>query len=130
MRDTLVPIDPREAPELLEQLLARVPGYLPGFAAPPNTPGWALLSISARYLETVLERLNQAPEKHKLAFLDQLGVSLLAAPVRDRTPAKRTKRTPAPQRSRSNVLQAGPGTVSAATAVTPRKIAGGATLSP
>jgi len=33
------PIDPREAPEFLERLRARTPGYLPGLAAPPYSPG-------------------------------------------------------------------------------------------
>jgi len=74
-----VPLDSRKAPEFLERLLARSPGYLPGPPAPPQSPGRALLSIAARYLEAVVQRFNQAPEKHKLAFLDLLGVSLLPA---------------------------------------------------
>ncbi len=35
----------------------------------------ALIQIFARYLHTVIQRLNQAPEKNKLAFLDLFGVS-------------------------------------------------------
>jgi hypothetical protein len=37
--------------------------------------GW----IFARYLYAIVQRLNQAPEKNKLAFLDQLGLSLVPA---------------------------------------------------
>jgi len=79
MTTPLPPLDPREAPEFLDHLRARTPGYLPGLAVPDYSPGWALLSIAARYLETIVQRQNQAPEKHKLAFLDLLGVPLLAA---------------------------------------------------
>ena len=45
--------------------------------------GWergpALARIFARYLYAVIQRLNQAPEKNKLAFLDTLGLSLVPA---------------------------------------------------
>ena len=37
----------------------------------------ALISIVARFGEIVIERLNQAPDKNFLAFLDMLGTSPL-----------------------------------------------------
>jgi Baseplate J-like protein len=39
--------------------------------------GRVLAVIYAHYVELLLERLNRVPDKHKLAFLDLLGVSLL-----------------------------------------------------
>jgi uncharacterized phage protein gp47/JayE len=38
-----------------------------------------LLWIVGRYVETILRRLNQAPDKNKLAFLNLLGIDLIAA---------------------------------------------------
>ena len=33
----------------------------------------------ARYLQTLAERLERAPDKQKLAFLDMLGIGLIPA---------------------------------------------------
>src|SRR5262249_51078877 len=38
-------------------------------------PSRALVNIAARFGEIVIERLNKAPEKNFLAFLDLLGIS-------------------------------------------------------
>jgi hypothetical protein len=38
-----------------------------------------LLQIFARYMQVVIDRLNQAPDKNLLAFLDMLGISLIPA---------------------------------------------------
>ncbi len=46
---------------------------------PPRRGEDALLWVAARYLEAILQRLNQAPEKNRLAFLDLLGVRLTPA---------------------------------------------------
>jgi predicted phage baseplate assembly protein len=40
---------------------------------------WALLQIFARDMQMIVDRLNQAPDKNLLAFLDMLGVNLIAA---------------------------------------------------
>jgi hypothetical protein len=72
-------LETRDAEAMARSLLARLPGYVPGWAPAPGEAGWALIQVFARYLETVGERLNQAPEKNKLAFLDLLGIDLLPA---------------------------------------------------
>src|SRR5262249_22226580 len=43
----------------------------------------ALAQIAGRYVQAIIQRLNQAPGKNKLAFLDLLGLSLVPA-----TPAR------------------------------------------
>ncbi|MFQ5524988.1 MAG: putative baseplate assembly protein [Thermoanaerobaculia bacterium] len=74
-------LDPRRARELVAAILARRPGYLDRWRPPERGPGRALIEIDSRYLGAVLERLNQAPDKNKLAFLELLGVRLIAAEV-------------------------------------------------
>lgn len=72
-------LDPRDAGRVLAELLARRPGYLPGWLPASGQGGWGLLQILARYAEVIIDRLNQAPDKNKLAFLDMLGISLIPA---------------------------------------------------
>jgi hypothetical protein len=43
----------------------------------PNGAGEALIQICSRYAELIITRLNKAPEKNFLAFLDLVGVSPL-----------------------------------------------------
>lgn len=74
------PYDGRDAEQLVQSLLARRPGYLPSEQEPfEKGPGRALAWVVARYLQTIIQRFNQAPEKNKLAFLDTLGLELVAA---------------------------------------------------
>jgi hypothetical protein len=70
-------LEPRQADELLRELLTRAGGYVPGWLPAEGSPGRALLRIYARYLETLAERVNRAPEKSRLAFFDMLGISLM-----------------------------------------------------
>lgn len=72
-------VDPRRTLEIIEELLARRPGYVPEWVPPDAGPERALIRIYARYLEAVLERLNQVPKKSLLAFLELLGVELIPA---------------------------------------------------
>ena len=72
-------LDDRQAQQFLADLEHRLPAYVPGWLPADGGAGKALLSIYARYLEALGERLNQAPDKNKLAFLDQLGASLIPA---------------------------------------------------
>ncbi len=72
-------VDPRSTADFATALQDRVPGYLPGWAPAPGGAGSALLAIAARLSAVVADRLNRAPEKNELAFLDMLGVSLLPA---------------------------------------------------
>ena len=73
------PLDSRQALQIVEDILARAPGYLPSWSPPEEGPDAALVWIVARYLESIFQRLNRAPEKNKLAFLDLLGIELIPA---------------------------------------------------
>ncbi len=77
--DATPKLDARVSRSLLRELLARMPGYLPGWMPAEGSPPMALFQVFARYLESLIERLNQAPEKNELGFLDLLGVNLLPA---------------------------------------------------
>jgi len=72
-------LDMRDAQQIVQALQAQSPGYTPGWLLPADDVGNALAQVFARYLQALGERLNQAPDKNKLAFLDQLGISLLPA---------------------------------------------------
>lgn len=74
-------LDPRTAAQVFEELLARRPAYLPDAELIPaqEQAHWALLRIFARYVQGIIDRLNQAPDKNLLAFLDMLGISLIPA---------------------------------------------------
>jgi hypothetical protein len=72
-------LDGRDAAALVAALLARRPAYAPDWAIGVSGPGRALAEIFGRQLQALVGRLEQAPEKAKLAFLDLLGISLLPA---------------------------------------------------
>ncbi|MEE8117614.1 MAG: hypothetical protein V3T28_10930, partial [Gemmatimonadales bacterium] len=72
-------LDPRHALDVFEEFLQRRPGYFPDWLPRPKGSGAALARIFSRYLEIVLDRLNQAPDKNKLAFFDLLGLQLIPA---------------------------------------------------
>ena len=74
-----VVIDGRDQDELGKELEARRPGYLPNWNPDAKDPGRALQAIAARYAQAILQRLNQSPDKNKLAFLDTLGQRLSPA---------------------------------------------------
>lgn len=72
-------LDERRAAAILQDLLDRRPGYLPEWLPEERGPDSALNWVFARYLEAILTRLNRAPEKNKLAFLDLMSVDLIPA---------------------------------------------------
>ena len=72
-------LDERQAEAILADLLARLPGYTPGWTPTTGKPSWALLQTYSRYLHALAERINRAPDKNKLAFYDLLGINLLPA---------------------------------------------------
>src|SRR6185295_4532478 len=74
-----VTIDYRDQEIFLSDLEARGPGYVSGWNPAPQDPGYALQVITARYLQAIVNRLNQSPDKNKLAFLDLLGQRLSPA---------------------------------------------------
>lgn len=68
-----ITVDPRDAAAILAELQARRPGYVPEWKPGSNDAGYALSLIAAKFAQAVVQRLNQAPDKNKLAFLDMLG---------------------------------------------------------
>jgi hypothetical protein len=70
-------LDERDATALLAALLRRIPAYVPTWHPAPGQPSQAMLQIVARYMQVLIERLNKAPDKNRLAFLDLLGESLI-----------------------------------------------------
>lgn len=72
-------LDKRRSERIIQEFLARKPGYLPEWQPTTQGSDAALIRAFARYFESILQRLNQVPAKYKLAFLDQLGVKLIPA---------------------------------------------------
>ncbi|MFL6332151.1 MAG: putative baseplate assembly protein [Pyrinomonadaceae bacterium] len=100
-------IDDRNSDAVLREARALAPFYTPEWKAEEETGGGAaLLKIFARLLEGVIRRLNDAPLKHYIAFLEMIGVKLLPA-VAARAPltfvlSKGTKEAvPVPARSQA-----------------------------
>jgi hypothetical protein len=69
-------IDGRTASDIAKDLRELIKTYTPEWKGEPGDFGDALVHIFARYAEIVIERLNRAPEKNLLAYLDMLGASL------------------------------------------------------
>ena len=72
-------IDDRDARDVFATLLRRRLGYVPEWLGAERDPATALARIVSRYAEAVARRLNQAPDKNKLAFLDLLALGLVPA---------------------------------------------------
>jgi uncharacterized phage protein gp47/JayE len=72
-------VDSRDTNALLAEFENRRPGYVPAWNPPAKSAGAAMGPIIARFLSALLQRLNQAPAKNKLAFLDLLGLRLVPA---------------------------------------------------
>src|ERR1700721_162738 len=72
-------IDSRLAPQVIEDLQAALKTMAPEWpeAAPKHGAAAALMAIFARYCEIAIDRLNRAPERKMMAFLDRLGASQL-----------------------------------------------------
>lgn len=70
-------VDERNAAKVAAQVRDLLPHYVPGWQTRETGPGEALVRIFGRFCEIVIDRLNQAPEKNFLAFLDFLGASPL-----------------------------------------------------
>lgn len=72
-------LDPRDTDAVLAQYQNRRPGYLPRWNPPDKSSGAAMGPILARLISAIVDRLNQAPAKAKLALLDLLGIRLISA---------------------------------------------------
>jgi len=57
-------LDPRDAAALETILRARRPGYVPEWLPSAAGPDAAMVPIVARYVRTILRRMNQAPFKN------------------------------------------------------------------
>ena len=78
MRPPTSPVlDPRKATGIFREFQERLPAYVPAWSPVEGGSSWALLQMTARLMQVVIERLNQAPDKNMLAFLDMLGLSLI-----------------------------------------------------
>jgi uncharacterized phage protein gp47/JayE len=75
----IIQLDSREPASIVGQLLQRRLGYVPQWVVTDRSADQAIAWIFARYLYAVIQRLNQAPAKNKLAFLDLLGLSPVTA---------------------------------------------------
>ena len=76
---TSPPVDTRDVNAVLSEFLTRQPAYLPRWTPAPKSAGAAIGPIFARLISSILQRLNQAPGKEKLAFLDLLGLRMVPA---------------------------------------------------
>jgi hypothetical protein len=80
-----IQLDGRDGTEFAEELLRRLPGFVPEWRKTEHGIDHALLRIAAQYLSATTQRLNQAAFKNKLAFLNYLGIDLIP-PVPARVP--------------------------------------------
>lgn len=73
-------VDGRRFESFLRELREFAPHYVPDLnLSDEQGVGVALMKIAALLAETIAVRLDQAPQKHFVAFLDQLGITLLPA---------------------------------------------------
>jgi hypothetical protein len=72
-------LDPRNAGQLVIELLKRRLGYVPEWTPTPDGADSALIQAAARYWQAIIQRLNQAPLKNKLAFFNTLDIQLIPA---------------------------------------------------
>ncbi len=83
MATTAPPVDTRTAAVITAQIRRLLPVYIKTWPtdstgqAITDHLGTALIEIFSRFAEIILQRLNQAPDKNFLAFLDLLGESRL-----------------------------------------------------
>jgi uncharacterized phage protein gp47/JayE len=74
-----IKVDQRDQDAFLQEFAARRAGYISEWDPSAGDPGFGLELIAARYLQAIVNRLKQSPEKNKLAFLDMLGQHLSPA---------------------------------------------------
>jgi hypothetical protein len=70
-------LDERSAEQITTQVEQALERADHGWQHQEGGAGWALVQLFGRLAELVVKRLNQVPEKHFLAFLDEAGVDLL-----------------------------------------------------
>lgn len=70
-------VDERTAVQVAAQVRDLLPHYVPGWQNQETGAAEALVRIFSRYCEIVIDRLNEAPAKNFLAFLNLLGATAL-----------------------------------------------------
>ncbi len=77
-------LDDRRYPDLVAELVRRIPAHTPEWSNPrEGDPGRTLIDLFAWLADTILYRANLVPERQRLAFL-----SLLGMPLRPAQPAR------------------------------------------
>lgn len=66
-------VDGRDGEEVLEEARGIAPHYTDEWDSDSGDVGSVLLTLFSSMAEDVIERLNQVPEKHRIAFFDALG---------------------------------------------------------
>ena len=77
--DYAPPLDERDAPAFDAALRALRSGYVPEWLPGLRGADAAALQTAAHLLQAIARRLNQAPDKNKLAFLEVAGIRLVPA---------------------------------------------------
>jgi len=72
-------IEPRKAAGFFEEVKKIAPYYVPEWRMEGKDASCAFWKVFAHLLVSVVRRLNQAPDKNLLAFLEMLGFNLLPA---------------------------------------------------
>ncbi|MBX2802820.1 MAG: baseplate J/gp47 family protein [Myxococcales bacterium] len=73
-------LDDRSFPDLVAELLARIPGHTPEYTNPvQGDPGHTLIELFAWLTDTLLYRVNLIPERQRLEFLRMVGLPLRGA---------------------------------------------------
>ncbi len=72
-------LDDRSFPDLVEEVLARIPAHTPEWQPRVGDPGRTLVELFAWLVDTMLYRANLVPEKQRLQFLRLLGIPLRPA---------------------------------------------------
>lgn len=78
-------LDDRKSIDIYKQSLALARYYCPEWAEKwqadfdPNDPGMVILKLFSKITEHIINQLNRVPEKHRIAFLDFMGIDLLPA---------------------------------------------------
>jgi len=71
-------LDPRDAEQVFNELIAHAPSLVSEITPVEGGSAHALMQIFSRYMEVIIHRLNEAPDKNLLAFLDMLGINLIS----------------------------------------------------
>lgn len=72
-------IDPRNSNDILNEFIKLVPFYTPEWflTGTSGNSDAALANIFANMIDEIIKRINKAPDKHFISFLNMLGVKIL-----------------------------------------------------